>query len=87
MTVRTHTFNGRKYNIEMVDRIDGATDMPGDPDTFGMMILAGNDLKALHSALHEGLEAIGACDKCIHSYREDGTAKTLDVAKFIKRLG
>lgn len=86
--VKTHTFNGRKYTIDQVDRIDGVTEIPGEPDTFDMLILTGNDLKALHSALHEGGEAIGQCDKCMHGYKDDNQMpNTYDVARFLWRLG
>ena len=85
--VRTHTFNGRKYKIESVERINGVTDLPGDPKNFEMLVLEGNDLRALHSAIHEGLEGIGCCDKCIHEYNNKGLPKTWDVAKFLWRLG
>lgn len=86
--VKTHTFEGRRYAIEQVERIDGVTEVPGEqPDTYHMLILDGNDIKALHSALHEGMEAVGACDECVHGYRSDGTPKTWDVAKFLWRLG
>lgn len=86
--VRTHTFNGRKYKIEFCDRIDGVTDIPGEPETFEMLILAGSDLKALHAALHEGCEASDMCDECLHGYdRDDGYPRTWDLARFLWRLG
>jgi len=92
MKIRTHTFNGRKYRIELVDRIDGVTDVPGEAKHFEMLILAGNGLKALHSAIHEGMEAIreeGTDKDWIHNYdsRTDGNAATWDVARFLWRLG
>ncbi len=85
--VNTHTFNGRKYKIEIVASIDGVTDVPGEPDPYTMLILSGNDLKALHSAMHEALEALGFCDKCLHRYeaRDDGRPVTWDAARFLKR--
>jgi hypothetical protein len=86
--VRTHTFNGRTYRIEEVARIDGVTDVPGEPDELECLILAGDDLKALHSAIHEGGEASDFCDACLHGYdREDGLPRTWDLARFIWRLG
>ena len=84
--VLTHTFHGRKYKIEQAARIDGVTDVPGEPDPYHMLILDGNDTKALHSALHEGWEAIGRCDKCMHGYEKD-VPNTYDVARFLWRLG
>ena len=88
MTVRTHTFNGRKYKITQVDSIDGCTDVPGDPEELEMMILDGDDLRALHSVIHEGAEGSGMCD-CIHRYeiRNDGRAATWDIARLAWRLG
>jgi len=85
--VLTHTFAGRKYNIDLVDRIDGVTDIPGEPDTFDMLILTGSDLKALHSAIHEGWEAIGKCDKCLHGYKDSDLPNSYDVARLVWRLG
>lgn len=84
--VRTHTFNGQKYRIEKAFRIDGVTDVDLPFDKPEMLILEGNDLKALHSALHEGWEAIGVCDDCIHGY-ENGMPNSYDVARFLWRLG
>jgi hypothetical protein len=88
MEVRTHTFNGRKYHIEQVVAIEGVTDVPGEPDVYDLMMLNSSDIKGLHSALHEGLEAVGCCD-CIHRYddRTDDRPVTWDVAKFLWRLG
>lgn len=89
MAVRTHTFNGKLYRIEEVDRIDGVTDTPDIPDMLEMTILGDNDLRSLHSALHEGLEASGMCDDCLHSYeeRKDHLPKTWDTARLLWRLG
>jgi hypothetical protein len=86
--IKSHTFNGRKYKIELVDSIDGVTDIPGEPEEYEMLILKGNGVKALHSALHEGLEGCGCCE-CIHRYeeRKDGRPSTWDVARFLWRLG
>ena len=85
MTVKTHTFNGRKYFIDFVKSIEGVTDTPDKPKKLGMDILNGNDFIAFHSAFHEALEASGFCDKCMH--KKDGTPKTIDAARFLWRLG
>ena len=87
--VKTHTFAGVKHRIEMVKEIQGVTDTDEIAEVPEMMILSGNNIKALHSALHEGLEAIRVCDRCIHDYdnRDDGQAMTMDVARFLWRLG
>ncbi len=86
-TVKTHTFDGIKYGISKCERIDGVTDMPGEPEELEMLILEGNNFRAFHSALHEGMEALGMCDKCVHGYRDDGTPRTTDLARFLWRLG
>ena len=90
MAVKTHTFQGVTYLIDQVVFIDGVTDTD-DPvrEPMEMMILHGDNIRALHSALHEGMEAIGVCDKCVHGYeeRDDGNPRTWDVARFLWRLG
>lgn len=87
--VLSHTFSGQLYKIEEVNRIDGVTDTDDVPDTLEMMILDSNDLRALHSAMHEGMEASGMCDKCLHGYeeRDSRLPKTWDIARFLWRLG
>ncbi len=87
--MKTHTFCGRKYKVEQVERIDGVTDVPGEPEMYEMLILNGNNLRSLHSAVHEGLEAMGLCDECLHRHddRQDGNSRTWDLARFLWRLG
>lgn len=86
MNVRTHTFNGTKYNIDFVKSIEGVTDSNVDVDEpLEMTILDGDDFIAFHSAFHESLEASGFCDKCMHF--KDGTPRTIDAARFLWRLG
>ena len=88
--VKTHTFDGKLYDIEKVQRIDGVTDTPyNEDDPLRMLILDGDGLRSLHSALHEGLEALGICDFCLHGHenRTDGNSRTWDVARFLWRLG
>ncbi len=87
--VKTHTFSGQLYKVEEVNRIDGVTDTFDLPDSPEMMILAGTDLKAFHSAMHEGMEASGMCDNCLHGYEEIDSRlpRTWDVARFLWRLG
>ncbi len=90
--VKTHTFSGRKFRVEQVVRIDGVTDTDELPDLnlpLDMCILRGNGIVALHSALHEGMEANECCNKCLHGYdgRYDGRARTWDIATFLWRLG
>ena len=84
-TIKTHTFNGRRYSIEKVKSIEGVTDVPGEPDPYTMLILSGNNFIAFHSAFHESLEAAGFCDACLH--KKDGTPNTIEAARLIWRLG
>jgi hypothetical protein len=87
--VKTHTFNGTKYQIDFVTSIEGVTDTKERPkEPLGMDILDGNDFKAFHSAFHESLEASGFCDKCLHIQRGDkrGTSRTVDAARLLWRL-
>ena len=85
MVVRTHTFNGTLYAIDIVESIEGVTDTKEKPkEPLEMNILAGNDFKAFHSAFHESLEASGFCDACLHF--SDGTPRTIDAARFLWRL-
>ena len=84
--VRTHTFNGVRYKIDLVKSIEGVTDTKEKPtEPLGMDILAGNNFIAFHSAFHESLEASGFCDACLHF--TDGTPRTIDAARFLWRLG
>ncbi len=84
--VLTHTFNGIKYKIDLVKSIEGVTDTKEKPtEPLGMDILEGKGFIALHSAFHESLEASGFCDVCLHF--SDGTARTVDAARFLWRLG
>lgn len=85
MTVRSHTFNGKRHVIEFADSIEGVTDTDEIPENLEMLILSGNDFKAFHSAFHESLEASGFCDTCLHF--SDGTPRTIDAARFLRRLG
>ena len=84
--VKTHTFNGTLYVIDIVKSIEGVTDTKEKPEEpLEMDILTGNDFKAFHSAFHESLEASGFCDACLHF--SDGTPRTIDAARFLWRLG
>lgn len=83
--VKTHTFNGIKYEMDFVKSIDGVTDTKEKvQEPLEMTILTGNDFKAFHSVFHESLEASGFCDKCLHF--SDGTPRTIDAARFLWRL-
>jgi hypothetical protein len=81
--VKTHTFRLGKYDIEEARRIDGVCDVPGEG--HGMLILDGNDFKALNSALHEAMHAEGIPDRYLHD--SDGCSDTERLARFLWRLG
>jgi len=82
--MRTYKFsNGRKFKVCLVESIEGVT----DTTTGEMDILKGNDFKALHSAMHEAMEGAGFCDKCIHTHDGYVSDRSVDVARFLWRLG
>ena len=88
MTVRTHTFNGTKYGICEITEIGGLCDLEGQELT----ILRGNNIKALGSALEEGLHALNIPDRFLHKPDKEveigqSTSKVDDVARFLWRLG
>ncbi len=86
--VKTHSFNGVKYDIEEYTEIDGIFDEVGKTIT----ILRGNNVKALGSALEEGLHAMGVPDRYLHKPLSKivvgkSASKVDDLARFIWRLG
>jgi hypothetical protein len=83
--MKTHTFNGVKYNICFVEPIEGLTDDRTSDEPVNMLVLKGNSIKALHSQLHEALHGIGVPDTFIHNKNGDYT--TYDVARFLWRNG
>jgi len=87
-TVKTHTFNGKKYEIDHVTELAGIFDEAGGVIT----ILRGNDITALGSALEEGLHAMNIPDRYLHvpiSKQVIGksTSKVDDLARFLWREG
>lgn len=84
--VRTHTFAGKKYIIEECERIDGICEIDEEVDNLPKItIVTGKDIRALHAAIHEAMEAYGVPDNIMHD--ENGNFRTLDIARFIWRLG
>lgn len=88
MTVHTHTFNGTKYSICEITEIGGLCDYEGRELT----ILRGNNIKALGSALEEGLHALDIPDRYLHKPDKDveigqSCSKVDDLARFLWRLG
>ena len=83
--IRKHTFNGTQFDVTWVRCIEGVCDRPDIPNesTWNMLCLDGYTLTALHSVMHEALEACGFCDMCLHD--KDGDPRTMDAARFVWR--
>ena len=86
--VRTHSFNGIKYHIDHVTQINGICDYVGEELT----ILRGNNIRALGSALEEGLHALDIPDEFLHKSGStikvgQSSSKVDDLARFLWRLG
>lgn len=86
--VKTHTFNGKKYTVEQV------TELGGICDTYAknLVILRGNSINALGSALEEGLHALDIPDRYLHKSDNKvpigkSLSKVDDLARFLWRLG
>lgn len=80
--MKTATFNGVKFDINLYDTIDGSCDSPlgGKPS---IMICADlNTQVGLESVIHEGLHA---CFWAKTEKKVERTAK--DIARFLWRLG
>lgn len=88
MKVKSHSFNGKKYAVEQATELCGICDEQGRTIT----ILRGDDLKALSSALEEGLHAMGVPDKYLHKPENKvkigkSSSKVDDLGRLIWRLG
>ena len=83
MTVKTHTFKLGKYYIDQSDPIYGLCDTPNNYKRLHMIILDGDDLMALSSALHEAMHAEGISDKYLHGDKDSSE----NIARFLWRLG
>ncbi len=82
--MKSHTFRNGRYRIEYADRIDGVCDVPGaEGAPLSMIILTGENLRAFHSALHEGMHAHGVPDAYLHD--REGNAITWSLARFLWR--
>lgn len=88
MIVRSHTFNGKRFTVEKITEIDGLC----EEEAAHLTILRGNNLRALGSALEEGLHALGIPDRYLHKPDAEvligkSGSKVDDLARFIWRLG
>jgi len=86
--VKSHSFNGKKYKIDYATEINGICDSVASELT----ILRGNSIKALGSALEEGLHALEIPDKYLHKSAKktkvgQSLSKVDDLARFLWRIG
>ena len=82
--MRKARFPTGMFNIDFAERIDGCCDAPADSaDELSMTILDGDNFRAFHSAVHEGMHAHGIPSQYIHD--KDGCATTEDIARFLWR--
>ena len=84
MTVRTHTFNGRKYKIEMSGNLDGWCDQykMGDNQRYITIMAKEGTRNELETIVHESLHA---CNWRASEQSVEMTAH--DIARFLWRLG
>ena len=77
--MKQHTFNGKKYIIEFVQRIDGLCDTDEDDGKYNMYITQGKTLLAeLDNVVHEGMHALGVPSEYVHQGKG-----TRDLSRFI----
>ena len=86
--VKTHTFNGVKYEIAQYTEIGGICDLEGKI----LSILRGDTIETLSSALEEGLHALDIPDRYLHKPESEvpigkSLSKVDDLARFLWRLG
>lgn len=85
MTIRTHTFRGKRYAISFPRKLRGAfgqCDAPADPGKAIVVRRGQSPLDELDTTIHEALHA------CHWDMSEDAVAQTAtDVARFLWRLG
>ena len=84
MNVKTHTFNGHKYDIRVGEELDGLCDCPHNKDTTPSIVVACEPFtrKELISLIHE----------CLHAEDWRKTEKAVDrasseIGSFLWRLG
>lgn len=81
--IKTHTFRGTKYEIELNGRIDGRCEGTGETKNPKLSVYV--DLcssKGLETCIHEALHA------CCFAKTEAIVEQTAcDVARFLRRLG
>ena len=80
--MKTHVFNGRKYDINIMGTIDGITDVPRST-ILSLVICTDLETKrGLETAIHESMHA------CNYMKREESVKQAAkDIARFLWRLG
>ena len=86
--VKTHTFNGKTYTVEQITELGGICDIHAQ----NLIILRGNSINTLGSALEEGLHALNIPDRYLHKSTNKvpigkSLSKVDDLARFLWRLG
>lgn len=83
--VKTHTFKLGRYNVDIANGADGATDtpdrMPWKYVQKEIMILDGKTLRALITSVHEAMHAEDIDERIVHGGTPDR------IARFLWRLG
>jgi hypothetical protein len=81
MNVKTHAFNGKKYDIDICGKLDGFASQGGKNET--MMIFCDLDtFTGLETLIHEALHA------CNWKAKEPEVLQTgKDIARFLWRVG
>jgi hypothetical protein len=86
--VKTHTFDKKTFTVCEVTRISGICDLGSQE----LMVLDGDSIEALGSALEEGCHALKIPDKYLHKpdsqvKKGQSASKIDDLARFLWRLG
>ncbi len=80
--VRTATFNGRKYNIDMAGKLDGFCDQYSRNGRNIVIMAKPCTCNELETLIHEGLHA------CNWATSEDNIQQSSeDISRFLWRLG
>ena len=80
--VKSATFNGVKYEIDVCGPLDGLCNSPRGSDPSVRICVGLEDRKGLETVIHESLHA------CFWAKSEEKVGQTAkDVARFLWRLG
>jgi hypothetical protein len=88
--MKTHSFNGRKYKVELCEKLYGWCATKGELSENRIEIVDGDTLSALDTAIHEAMHACRIPVKYIDDNKvgfDRLNSKTMDIARFLWRLG